>query len=375
MKIKPEYFDAQFHIPDSWLKPADRKSAEPLESPCYMAEEDIGSGHAENASVMAATDAPSRVEQPESRPRAAMPGPDPPDYARRKRHRSGRPTHIDRHIDKTGRQRLYFRRRCGPRIPLRGEEGTSEFEASLAAAHRLDALLRRLPAPHDRPRRTLEGVARRYLESDRFATLAPATRAAYGRAIRRLIEHGALRGLPVQRVTRTHIRRLLMHKADKASAAADALKKLRILFRFAINLGWCREDPTIGFTPPACTTRYAWSTGEIAAFEARWPVGTRERLAFDLLRHDGLRGHQIIVLTISDLAQRSIPPALPLTRRVPGARSYAAIPCALATTRGRPFSAAGFGKFLARAIADAGLPPRCVSDSIRRSRSRTAGGR
>jgi hypothetical protein len=40
---------------------------------------------------------------------------------------------------------------------------------------------------------------------------------------------------------------------------------------------------------------------------------------------------------------------------------------ALTTGRGRPFSAAGFGKFMAGAIAKAGLPVRCVADSLRSS--------
>src|SRR5262249_44021519 len=34
---------------------------------------------------------------------------------------------------------------------------------------------------------------------------------------------------------------------------------------------------------------HAWTQEEVARFEARWPVGTRKRLAFDLLLYTGLR--------------------------------------------------------------------------------------
>jgi integrase len=34
---------------------------------------------------------------------------------------------------------------------------------------------------------------------------------------------------------------------------------------------------------------HAWTEAEFARFEARWPLGTRERLAFDILLYTGLR--------------------------------------------------------------------------------------
>ena len=151
------------------------------------------------------------------------------------------------------------------------------------------------------------------------------------------------------------------------AAQADALKKLRILLRFAVDLGWCASDPSNGLRPPDTRRRAAWSAGEIAAFEARWSTGTRQRLAFDLLRHAGLRGHQIVTTVNLDLARWNIQPAEPikLRRRRLSIDADPAMAFALTTARGRPFSAAGLGKFMARAIADAELPARCVADNLR----------
>ncbi len=35
---------------------------------------------------------------------------------------------------------------------------------------------------------------------------------------------------------------------------------------------------------------HTWTEGEIEQFEERWSIGTRERLAFDLLLYTGQRG-------------------------------------------------------------------------------------
>jgi hypothetical protein len=166
------------------------------------------------------------------------------------------------------------------------------------------------------------------------------------------------------------VQRLLAQNGGKAGAAGDTLKKLHILFRFAIDLGWCHSDPTHAIPRPAGSTRRAWSAEEVDAFETRWPIGTRQRLAFELLRGTGLRGHQIVGLTASDLARLPIAPALPLARRAATAGSSTSGHYALETTYGRPFSAAGFGKVMAHAISAAGLPSHCVSDGLRWSRTR-----
>ena len=116
-----------------------------------------------------------------------------------------------------------------------------------------------------------------------------------------------LNRLPVQHVTRAHVRRFLNTRISTPSGREDVLKKLRVLFRAAIDLGWCTHDPTDGLHFQIGSHRVGWSTDELAAFEAHWPVGTRERLAFDLLRRSGLRGHRIVTFTVADLAQWNLP--------------------------------------------------------------------
>jgi integrase len=80
-------------------------------------------------------------------------------------------------------------------------------------------------------------------------------------------------------------------EASGPHAANNLRDKLRILLRFAVENEWRRDDPSAtvrairvkseGFT--------AWTEEDIAAFEKRWPKGTRQYLALVLLLFTGQR--------------------------------------------------------------------------------------
>ena len=48
---------------------------------------------------------------------------------------------------------------------------------------------------------------------------------------------------------------------------------------FAIKIGLRNDNPVVGID----RYRLLWPTNKLAKYEARWPLGTRERLAFALL--------------------------------------------------------------------------------------------
>ena len=49
------------------------------------------------------------------------------------------------------------------------------------------------------------------------------------------------------------------------------------------------DNPFVGIESYKLGTHHTWTDAEIAAYEAVWPIGTRERLAFDLLLYTGQR--------------------------------------------------------------------------------------
>lgn len=88
-------------------------------------------------------------------------------------------------------------------------------------------------------------------------------------------------------MTRQHVQQIVGRRAATPAAANDVLKKLRILIHFAIDNGWRKDDPTVRIKKFGGGEFHTWTDEEIAQFEARWPIGSRERTAFALLLFTG----------------------------------------------------------------------------------------
>lgn len=82
----------------------------------------------------------------------------------------------------------------------------------------------------------------------------------------------------------------------EAACRRNWLKAIRALMAFAIAEGFRETDPTAGirFKVPKSDGHHPWSRNEIAAFEAHWPVGTKQRLAFALLLYTMQRRSDVI---------------------------------------------------------------------------------
>ncbi|MGB5212684.1 MAG: integrase, partial [Anderseniella sp.] len=74
-------------------------------------------------------------------------------------------------------------------------------------------------------------------------------------------------------------------------AANNFLKTVRALFRWACNSDLISSDPTIGVKSFSKKTDGfpAWTENDVVAYRKMWPLGTRERLAMELLLLTGLR--------------------------------------------------------------------------------------
>ena len=76
---------------------------------------------------------------------------------------------------------------------------------------------------------------------------------------------------------------------DRPGAALDTLKKLRILVKYAMGLKppWLKSDPSAGIKRPKGKEIRAWTDAELAAYERRWPIGTKHRTAYALMLNMG----------------------------------------------------------------------------------------
>ena len=136
--------------------------------------------------------------------------------------------------------------------------------------------------------------------------------------------------MPLSALTRAHIVDGREDRAKTPSQANNFLNTMRALFTWATEGELIAADPTrdvkIVKRPPGGF--HAWTEAEIDQFEARWPVGTRERLAFAILLYTGLRrgdaaalGRQhvsdgVIVMRAEKTNAQLTIPILPELRRV-----------------------------------------------------------
>jgi enterobacteria phage integrase len=92
------------------------------------------------------------------------------------------------------------------------------------------------------------------------------------------VEHGhrSVAGLTRDRINE----KIMTPLADRPGDALDTLKKLRILIRHAIEKEWLKRDPSEGIKRPKSKEIRAWTDAQMAAYEKRWPIGTKQRTAY-----------------------------------------------------------------------------------------------
>jgi site-specific recombinase XerC len=141
---------------------------------------------------------------------------------------------------------------------------------------------------------TIKDLVNRYYRSVVFGELAVATKRQRRNILVKFeAEHGDKR---VALLKRKHIEAMFKEKTSKRFAARHWLKSVRALMQFAVSDGMIEEDPTIGIRNiSGRTTGYkSWDEDNIAAFEAKHPLGTRERLALSLLLNTAQRRGDVV---------------------------------------------------------------------------------
>ncbi len=106
---------------------------------------------------------------------------------------------------------------------------------------------------------------------------------------------------PVLGMKRDHARKIIEDIGVLAPAQANLTQKvLHRLMAFAVENGWRSDNPFQKLTKYKLGRHHSWTEEELTAFENKWPLGTRERLAYDLLLYTAQRGSDVIALLHSD---------------------------------------------------------------------------
>src|ERR1700720_1197610 len=215
-------------------------------------------------------------------------------------------------VDRHGNIRIYFRLKKGqPKIRLKALPGTEEFDKEYRRA--LTAKLRppaeaasagdNLGGPA-KPG-TLRWLCQQYLASSLFNGLAGSTRRQRRATLEWVCqqkfgkEHAA--NLPFARMEPKHVATLRDKK--KGPEAANAVTRaLRALFTWAVLPDYGPIAPNnpaakVGLLDSKNPDGFAaWSEDDVARYEARHPIGTKARLALDLLLYTGVRRSDVVRL-------------------------------------------------------------------------------
>jgi integrase len=123
-----------------------------------------------------------------------------------------------------------------------------------------------------------------------------------------------------------------------------------------------------------------WTDSEIAAFETRWPLGTKQRLVFDLLLYTGQRSGDVRKMSAGQVAEGYIrlvqektcaPIEIPVHSVLKASMSACRNEHLLLVTTeyGKPFTAKGFGNWFSAVAREAGLSG-CSAQGLRKSAAR-----
>jgi integrase len=289
--------------------------------------------------------------------------------------------YVNEFIDRHGTVRRYFRRPGSRPVSLPGLPGSIEFMSAYQAA-----LATKAPPPPS-PAHVIAGslaeVAAGYQRSPAFANLSPSTQRTYRTALKPILEahgHRLARDLPADTARRL-IEEIGAERPGMANLTLAVLSKVMV---YAIKAKVRRDNPFAGIERYRLGTYHTWTEPEIAQFERRWEIGTRERLAFALLLYTGQRGGDVCrmarcdiidgrIRVVQDKARKGevrelLIPIHPALAKALKAGPVVGLHHLITDTRGKPYTS--MTDLIEAAARKAGLPDRCVAHRLRKAACR-----
>jgi integrase len=204
-----------------------------------------------------------------------------------------RPPRLHRQITRHGRTVWYVRRGHGKRIRIRAEFGTSEWEAEYHAA--LEGAPLQVTGKKSAAG-TLRWLWDRYRETTAWSELALGTRRKRENIMIHVLAQSG--DVPAAKIERKHIVQGRDRRRDTPAQARHFLDAMRGMFCWA-DAEHVKKNPTDGVKRPAMPKGggYApWTEEDVDRYEAKWPVGTKERVWLAVLLFTGFRIGDAVLL-------------------------------------------------------------------------------
>jgi integrase len=283
--------------------------------------------------------------------------------------------YVKAYTDRIGRARRYLRKPGCKAVRLPGAPGSAEFMAAYHAA-----LGEPAPRSSSQAAGTVGALICDYFQSAPFSNLKPESQRVYRAILGRFgTKHGhrMVHDMPRSKVA-AYIHEIGVVRPGMANLTR---KVLRRLLAHGVRVGYRTDNPVTEIDSYKLGTHHTWTETELAAFERRWPLGTRERLAYALLLYTGQRGGDVVKMRRADISDGTI---AVVQQKTGTALSIPIHPELLATMkarpmngltligdiRGRPIARCTLTLLIRKAVEKAGLPPECVAHGLRKAQMR-----
>lgn len=280
--------------------------------------------------------------------------------------------YVHEYRDRHGKVRRYFRK-GGRRVALPGSPGSADFMRAYQMA-----VSGKVAPPIAFEAGTLGDLIVRYYKSQAFGNLKPSSKVAYRRVLETLPASDRDRTVAMPRQAAEQLVSEIGHTPAMANLRRAVLGRM---YAWGVTAKLVEVNPFIGIEPYKIGTRHTWTEGEIALYEKRWKIGTRERLAFDLLLYTGQRVGDVARMSRADIergairvvqektgAELMIPlhPQVLRSLKAWGARGVRLI----GRDDGRAIRDERLSVIVMKAAAKAGLPGRCKPHGLRKAMMR-----
>lgn len=197
-----------------------------------------------------------------------------------------RPPHLNRETTRHGKVVWYVRDGDGPRTRLRAPYGSEAFNAEYAAAIKGEPL----PGAPAATKASLQWLWDSYRQTAAWSALALSTRRQRENIMRRVLKDNG--GKPYGLLKKSDIVAGIDRRSKTPSAARNFLDTMKGMFGWALEREHVKADPTATVKGPARPKSGgfpAWTREDVAAYQRRWPIGTRQRVWLDVILYTGPR--------------------------------------------------------------------------------------
>lgn len=271
----------------------------------------------------------------------------------------------------------YYRRPGYPSVRLPGAPGTQEFMTAYQAAGSGKPIQRQ----NKHGPGSIGDLVTGYYRSVRWKNVkAAASKKNYRLVLERFAAADGHRMAADMPARAAH--KIIEEVGEKSPSMGNLTRSvLHELFEYAIDVEIRHDNPFSRVKYYKLGSRHTWTDAELDAYRERWPLGTRERLAFVVLLYTDQRISDAVKLKRSDLfafSQQKTGTEMKMPVHPAIVRAAAAMPINAVTglylitdeRTGRPVKADTLGRIIRLGVRGARMPARCTAHGLRKANQR-----